>query len=70
MPATVYSDLASDLESDYVSGRSSLASNGANVHFTNPHLVFLNRQLQNLEPQGTSHVYGNLPKSMSNLVAW
>lgn len=53
MPATVYSDLTSDLEPDYVSRRSSQVSNSSDVHFTNPHLVFLNRQLQNLEPQGT-----------------
>ena len=60
MPATLYSDTASDvpsssdLESGYVSGRSSQGCNSSDVHFTNPHLVFLNRQLQNLEPQGTS----------------
>jgi phosphoadenosine phosphosulfate reductase len=57
MPATVCSEYSSDavstsdVESGYVSGRSSQDSS-PEIHFTNPHLVFLNRQLQNLEPQG------------------
>lgn len=57
MPATVRSEYSSDAvstsdgESGYVSGRSSQDSS-PEIHFTSPHLVFLNRQLQNLEPQG------------------
>lgn len=42
---------ASDMESSYVSGSSSHAST-PEIYFTTPHLTFLNRQLQNLEPQG------------------
>ena len=41
-------------DSGYSSGCSSEASL-PDVYFTKPHLVFLNRQLQNLEPQGTDH---------------
>ena len=40
-----------DVESGYVSGSSSNADL-PEIHFTKPHLAFLNRQLQNLEPQG------------------
>lgn len=40
-----------DLESGYVSGSSS-QSDVPEIYFTKPHLAFLNRQLQNLEPQG------------------
>jgi len=40
-----------DLESGYVSGSGSEASI-PEVYFSKPHLHFLNRQLQNLEPQG------------------
>lgn len=42
---------ASDVESGYGSGNSSQAST-PEICFTTPHLTFLNRQLQNLEPQG------------------
>ena len=41
-----------DVESGYVSGSSSQADI-PEIHFTKPHLAFLNRQLQKLEPQGT-----------------
>ncbi len=44
-------DGAHDIESGYVSGSSSSADL-PEIYFTKPHLVFLNRQLQNLEPQG------------------
>lgn len=76
MPATLYSDHASDvlstsdLESGYVSGRSSQCSNSLGIHFTNPHLVFLNRQLQNLNPQGSLSLVRQTPKGMSDPVAW
>ena len=40
-----------DVESGYVSGSGSEASI-PEIVFTKPHLRFLNRQLQNLEPQG------------------
>ncbi len=40
-----------DVESGYVSGSSSNADL-PEIYFTKPHLAFLNRQLQNLEPQG------------------
>lgn len=40
-----------DLESGYVSGSGSEASI-PEVYFSKPHLHFLNRQLQNLEPPG------------------
>ena len=42
---------AHDVESGYVSGSSS-QSEIPEIYFTKPHLAFLNRQLQNLEPQG------------------
>ena len=42
-----------DYESGYVSGSSSEASI-PDLYFTKPHLAFLNRQLQQLEPSGTS----------------
>lgn len=66
MPATLYSADASDVlstsdvESGYVSGWSSQGSGSLDIHFTNPHLVFLNRQLQNLDPQGTPLLSANL----------
>ncbi|KAM0798300.1 Phosphoadenosine phosphosulfate reductase family-domain-containing protein [Usnea florida] len=41
---------AHDAESGYVSGSSSQADI-PEIYFTKPHLAFLNRQLQNLEPQ-------------------
>lgn len=66
MPATLYSEDAlsrSDLESGYVSGRSSQSSDSPDVHFTNRHLVFLNRQLQNLDPQGTLSLSAKLPNT-------
>lgn len=40
-----------DVESGYVSGSSSNADL-PEIYFTKSHLAFLNRQLQNLEPQG------------------
>ena len=40
-----------DVESGYVSGSGSEASI-PEITLTKPHLHFLNRQLQNLEPQG------------------
>ena len=40
-----------EYESGYASGTSSEADL-PNIYFTKPHLAFLNRQLQNLEPQG------------------
>ena len=43
-------DLDADYESGYVSGSSSDESL-PELYFTKHHLVFLNRQLQNLEPQ-------------------
>lgn len=46
-------DGAQDVESGYVSGSSSTADL-PEIYFTKPHLNFLNRQLQNLEPQGRS----------------
>lgn len=42
---------AQDLESGYASATSSEASI-PDIFFTKHHLQFLNRQLQNLEPQG------------------
>ena len=41
-----------DYESGYASGSSSNAEL-PEIYFTKPHLAFLNRQFQNLEPQGT-----------------
>lgn len=74
MPATLYSDDAaetistSDFESGYVSGNSSQASS-PEIRFTNSHLIFLNRQLQNLEPQGTVFsVHRNFPEIV--LIEW
>lgn len=43
-------DGAHDVESGYASGSSSQADI-PEIYFTKPHLAFLNRQLQNLEPQ-------------------
>ncbi len=42
---------AHDAESGYVSGSSSQADI-PEIYLTKSHLAFLNRQLQNLEPQG------------------
>ena len=42
-----------ETESGYVSGSSS-NSTLPDIYFTKPHLAFLNRQLQFLEPQGTN----------------
>ncbi|KAL9639112.1 MAG: hypothetical protein Q9164_001143 [Protoblastenia rupestris] len=44
------SEFDHEYESGYVSGSSSEASI-PDIYFTKPHLTFLNRQLQNLEPQ-------------------
>ncbi|MCJ1459309.1 hypothetical protein MMC28_009686 [Mycoblastus sanguinarius] len=43
-------ELDHEVESGYVSGCSSEASS-PEIYFTKPHLAFLNRQLQDLEPQ-------------------
>ena len=43
-------EVDNEYESGYVSGASSEASM-PEIHFTKPHLAFLNRQLQGLEPQ-------------------
>jgi hypothetical protein len=42
---------ARDVESGYASGSSS-EHNVTEVYFTEPHLKFLNQQLQKLEPEG------------------
>ena len=55
-----------DVESGYASGSSSEASI-PEVFFTKPHLTFLNRQLQNLEPQGMSYATTILFGSSANL---
>ncbi|CAD6590400.1 MAG: hypothetical protein ASARMPREDX12_004349 [Alectoria sarmentosa] len=47
-------DDAHDVESGYVSGSSSQADI-PEIYFTKPHLAFLNRRLQNLEPQEILH---------------
>lgn len=49
-------DGARDVESGYVSGSSSQAGI-PEIYLTKPHLAFLNRQLQNLEPQGMTQVF-------------
>lgn len=46
---------AQDVESGYVSGSGSEASL-PELYFTKSHLHFLNRQLQNLEPQGEVNI--------------
>lgn len=57
MPARISSDRGADrspssiVDSGYVSGSSGQDST-PEIYFTTPHLTFLNRQLQNLEPQG------------------
>ena len=43
-----------EYESGYASGTSSEAELPS-IYFTKPHLAFLNRQLQNLEPQGKAY---------------
>ena len=48
-----------DIESGYVSGSGSETS-VPELYFTKPHLHFLNRQLQNLEPQGKINVLNTL----------
>ncbi len=55
---TLEHDGGHEYESGYASGTSSDADL-ADIYFTKPHLAFLNRQLQNLEPQGT--VIASLP---------
>lgn len=65
MPARISSDCGADrsppskLDSGYESGSSSQDST-PEIHFTTSHLSFLNRQLQNLEPQG---ILIHLPRS-------
>lgn len=51
-------DGAHDVESGYASGSSSQADI-SEIYFTKPHLAFLNRQLQNLEPQGMTALFSN-----------
>jgi phosphoadenosine phosphosulfate reductase len=46
-----YSASQSDVESGYASASSSEESL-TEVFFTKPHLKYLNKQLQNLEPEG------------------
>ena len=53
-PSSPLSELDHDCESGYVSGVPSEASI-PDIHLTKPHVAFLNRQLQNLEPQGMFH---------------
>jgi phosphoadenosine phosphosulfate reductase len=48
-----------DVESGYVSGSGSESST-PDVLFTKKHLNFLNRQLQNLEPQGAECFFSDL----------
>ena len=48
-----------DIESGYVSGSSSTADL-PEIYFTKAHLSFLNRQLQNLEPQGITLAHKSL----------
>lgn len=61
MPSRMSSEFGADgapvpgAESGYVSSGSSRAST-PEIYFTTPHLTFLNRQLQNLEPQRKSSV--------------
>ena len=47
---------AHEVESGYVSGSSSQADI-PEIYFTKPHLAFLNRQLQNLEPTGMRTIF-------------
>ena len=49
----VYDSEHDGVESGYVSGSSSNADL-PEIYFSKAHLAFLNRQLQNLEPQGES----------------
>ena len=49
-----------NVESGYVSGSGSETSI-PELYFTKPHLHFLNRQLQNLEPQGRVNLRNTLP---------
>lgn len=55
MSSPTYDDAMStrDVESGYASASSSEASL-PDVYFSKPHLKFLNRQLQQLEPEGMS----------------
>ena len=53
-PSSPSSEGDRDSESGYVSGVSSEASI-PDIYLTKPHIAFLNRQLQNLEPQGMFH---------------
>lgn len=50
----LHEDGAQEVESGYVSGSSSQVDL-PEIYFTKPHLAFLNRQLQHLEPQGMTH---------------
>lgn len=52
-------EVDNEYESGYVSGASSEASM-PEIHFTKPHLAFLNRQLQGLEPQRMSFLTSGL----------
>lgn len=68
MPSRLSTEYESDgqstpsVESGYLSSSSSLDS-APEISFTNAHLTFLNRQLQNLEPQGKITYF---PKGFSN----
>jgi len=73
MPAKVPSNYPLDTdmvdnESGYASASSSEASL-PEIVFTKPHLQFLNRQLQFLEPQGKSFV-GYLAGAGQNRLTW
>jgi hypothetical protein len=57
-----------DDESGYASGSSSDASL-PDVFFTKPHLRFLNRQLQNLEPQGMNQLCSRLSSTRADTAA-
>ena len=67
-------DIEAGYESGYVSGSGSEASI-PEIYFTKPHLRFLNRQLQNLQPQGWSHKSSfisrlQLTSSIAEILQW
>ena len=59
---------SSDAETGYASSGSSRAST-PEIYFTTPHLTFLNRQLQNLEPQRKSTMLGTLGGAFADISA-
>ena len=63
MSATSSQIFEAETESGYVSGSSSSDISVPEVFFTKPHLRFLNRQLQHLEPQGT-YDPGHMPPNI------